>query len=378
MREKLHCKIKVDEITKKACEIFDYKFEGECSFELPNFDPPKNKFWQIGLIVGPSGSGKTQILKKYFKNKSDPKWKRDQSIISHFSTYEIAITQLSAVGLNSVPSWCKPYHVLSNGEQFRARAARILSDNATFDEWTSVVDRNVAKSCSNAIQKHIRKSNLKNIVFSTCHYDVAEWLEPDWTFDTSTSIFLPRGCLQRQSKLQITIESASVRDWEIFKRHHYLSNSINQVSRCFTASLDSSIIAFIAILPLPHPILKNAYKVHRLVVLPDYQGLGIGMRFTEWIGEKFLSENKRLFFTTSHPWIGKYQDKSVKWKATSSNHKKGNSFNENLKEFNRTVKIGKFLYSHEYVGDNKNLTKKHEIFPNAKKSAQTSLFDCKV
>ena len=30
-----------------------------------------------------------------------------------------AVKRLSRVGLNKIPAWCKPYHVLSNGEQSR-------------------------------------------------------------------------------------------------------------------------------------------------------------------------------------------------------------------------------------------------------------------
>jgi len=59
---------------------------------------------------------------------------------------QVAYQKLSAVGLNSVPSWCRPYHVLSNGEQFRARMAAMLNSDTSFDEFTSVVDRTIAKS----------------------------------------------------------------------------------------------------------------------------------------------------------------------------------------------------------------------------------------
>jgi ABC-type ATPase with predicted acetyltransferase domain len=50
--------------------------------------------------------------------------------------------------LNSVPSWYKPYQVLSNGEKFRADLARKLKSNTVIDEFTSVVDRTVAKAAS--------------------------------------------------------------------------------------------------------------------------------------------------------------------------------------------------------------------------------------
>lgn len=98
---------------------------------------------------------------------------------------------LTSVGLASVPSWLKPYAVLSNGEKMRCDLARaILSDKDlfVFDEFTSVVDRNVAKIGSFAMQKAIRKTN-KRFIAVTCHYDVEDWLLPDWVFDTNSMTF---------------------------------------------------------------------------------------------------------------------------------------------------------------------------------------------
>ena len=59
-----------------------------------------------------------------------------------------------------------------------------------FDEFTSVVDRNVAKIGSLAMQKAIRQSdNKKQFIAVTCHFDVIEWLQPDWIFSTNDMTF---------------------------------------------------------------------------------------------------------------------------------------------------------------------------------------------
>jgi len=102
------------------------------------------------------------------------------------------ITDLfSKVGFSSPPSWLKPYEVLSNGEKMRVELAyNMLNDKEIicFDEFTSVVDRNVAKITSVCIQKAIRKANKKFIAVS-CHFDIIDWLEPDWVFDTNLMQF---------------------------------------------------------------------------------------------------------------------------------------------------------------------------------------------
>lgn len=69
----------------------------------------------------------------------------------------------------------------------RVDLARALLENdfIVFDEFTSVVDRQVAQTASIALNKTIKKLN-KQFIAVTCHYDILDWLQPDWVFDTNT------------------------------------------------------------------------------------------------------------------------------------------------------------------------------------------------
>ena len=96
--------------------------------------------------------------------------------------FEEASEKLGAVALNSIPDILKPYQTLSTGQKFRAHMARALKDGAVVDEFTSVVDRNVAKALSNSMRKYVDRKGLKNIVLVGCHYDILEYLNPDWVF----------------------------------------------------------------------------------------------------------------------------------------------------------------------------------------------------
>lgn len=169
-----------------ASEIaFDCIFDGTSKFypwKLPSKLP---KSFKIGVIVGSSGSGKSTLL-KHFGVEESPEWDSNKSIISHFETPDEGIKRLSSVGFNSVPSWYKPYHVLSNGEKFRADLARKIKSNAVIDEYTSVVDRTVAKAASMALSRYVKGNEIENIVLCTCHRDIVDWLEPDWVLDTDT------------------------------------------------------------------------------------------------------------------------------------------------------------------------------------------------
>ena len=140
-------------------------------------------------------SGKSTLLKN-FGVEENPIWDPNKSIVSHFNDPDEAINKLGSVGLNSVPSWYKPYHVLSNGEKFRADLARKIRTGAVIDEFTSVVDRTVAKAASVSLSRYIKNNDIENVVISTCHHDILDWLEPDWVIDTDTGelmdgFFLP-------------------------------------------------------------------------------------------------------------------------------------------------------------------------------------------
>ena len=151
----------------------------------------------------------------------------------------------------------------------------------------------------------------RQFVAVTCHYDVAEWLEPDWIYDVSTMAF-DRRRLQRPS-IEVQIQRVHHSIWGIFKGHHYLSADLNKASKIYLATIEGEPAAMTAILPFPHPRLKNVWKEHRTVVLPDYQGFGLGNRLSEHVGDLLLREGKRYTSVTSHPAMIHYRAKSKKW-----------------------------------------------------------------
>ena len=192
--------VESDEFIKASEAAFDCTFDGTSRF-YPWAMPSKlPKDFKIGVIVGSSGSGKSTILKN-FGIEEVPIWNPNKSVISHFDNPEDGINRLSSVGFNSIPSWYKPYNVLSNGEKFRADLARKLKSNVVIDEYTSVVDRTVAKSASVALSRYVRNNNLQNIVISTCHMDIVDWLEPDWVINTDTGELLDGFFLSDQKSI---------------------------------------------------------------------------------------------------------------------------------------------------------------------------------
>lgn len=172
---------------KKIMSDFDVKLEHSNENFVGSIDIPKQ--WNIGLIVGGSGTGKTTIAKELFEKDIITGFEYNEKSVldnmpSNIETKEIE-KMFYSVGFGSVPSWLKPYKVLSNGEKMRVDLARALleNDKICFDEFTSVVDRNVAQTMCIATNKTIKKLN-KQFIAVSCHKDIIKWLQPDWIFDT--------------------------------------------------------------------------------------------------------------------------------------------------------------------------------------------------
>jgi len=346
-------------VTKAICKAFDITEEKAQEYNIPDL-PQLPEDFGILLIVGSSGGGKTSMLKKYFNfDKIAPYQWDNQNICDHFETANDAIDRLGAVGLNSIPAWLKPFHILSNGEQFRANLAMQLQNNAVIDEFTSVVDRNVAKSTCVSVRKYIDKTNLKNIVFASCHRDIIEWLEPDFVYDVDTKELLSRGSLRQRPKIKIEIRELPKEEkekaWEVFRKHHYLNEKLNKAAKCYVAYWNNVLVGFSSSLAMPSGSLKNAWREHRTVILPDFQGMGIGTKLSNKIAELHLKEGKRYFSRTTHFRFGEYREKSPLWRPTSKNKVlRKDILNSTRDLYNNYQADGRRVcYSHEYIGKKK-------------------------
>lgn len=344
----LRSTVDLDELTQDLIRPFDYASEGTEEFYpylVPN-DLPTD--FGIGVIVGASGTGKSTLL-RHFGSSYIPTWGYNRSIASHFSNAVDANERFAAAGLMSVPEWIKPYSVLSNGQKFRADLARAIGNNAVIDEYTSVIDRNVAKAASTSMARYVRKNGIKGIVLATCHRDVLEFLEPDWIIDTDRGEWSNGRWLQRP-ELALDIYPAHNSIWQYFSSYHYLSDKLNKASHNYVAVWEGQLVGFVSSMSYPSGTVQNAFREHRVVIHPDYQGFGMGPRLSEVVAQHYIDNGKRYFSKTSHPRLGGYRDQSPLWKPTSKNHMKRKD-GLTMGQLHRwQINPDRWSYSHEYIG----------------------------
>jgi ABC-type lipoprotein export system ATPase subunit/GNAT superfamily N-acetyltransferase len=305
--------------------MFDIDSVERATTEIPNNIPNLDeRDWNVGLIVGPSGAGKTTVANNLFPDQmraaTSLEWSKDKALIDDFpktmSIQEIT-TLLSSVGFSSPPSWLRPFNTLSNGEQFRVSMARLLAEQpelAVVDEFTSVVDRTVAQIGSHAIAKTIRKRNQKFVAVG-CHYDIEEWLQPDWIFQPATGEFRWESPRQRpQVKLEFI--RATPKAWNAFSRYHYLNHTLPSSAAVIVGLIDGKPAVLVATMFFPHPKVTQLYKISRIVVLPDYQGLGLGAIALDLVAGAFKAMGKKMNIVTSHPAFIKSLNRGGTWKMT--------------------------------------------------------------
>ncbi|MDQ8706210.1 hypothetical protein RCO28_27620 [Streptomyces sp. LHD-70] len=292
--------------------------------------PIDEREWQIGLVVGPSGAGKSTLARHVWPDQMDTAAVWDErALIDNFPpamSIKDITALLCSVGLSSPPAWLRPRHTLSGGEGFRADVAWRLAQTpkgatCVIDEWTSTVDRQVAKVASHTAAKTVRRGGQR-LVAVTCHYDVTDWLQPDWIVDVSAADFTWRQ-VQPRPRLALTVHRISGREtWPRFARHHYLSAELSAAAQCFGAFTDTGqCVAFASYLHFPHPKTRNLKMAHRIVCLPDYQGLGIGAYMTAWLGQRLWDQGYRFRIMSAHPAVIHACAASRRWLDVSARRK---------------------------------------------------------
>lgn len=295
--------------------------------------PIEARDWRIGLIVGPSGCGKSTVARELFGEAlvESHEWPAKEPILDGFPR-SMSIKQitglLSSVGFSSPPSWLRPFGVLSTGEQFRVTIARALAEAGQrggmtcIDEFTSVIDRTVARIGSAAISKCIRRGDHGRFVAVSCHSDIIDWLDPDWIYRPADNTFKWRdetedaaaGCDapgRRRPAIELEVRRVHRRCWSLFRAHHYLDHDLHPTAECYCGFVEGEPAVFTAVVHFPHDRAPG-WREHRTVCRPDFQGVGLGNAMSELIASLYVRD-KRYFSVTANPAMVRHRARSPLW-----------------------------------------------------------------
>lgn len=291
---------------RQVCGMFDCPPEKKQRIQWEANLPIEDKPWSIGLIVGPSGCGKSTCARHLWPAEYgyQPSWDGSTVIDCFDKTLSIeTVSQaLNSIGFSTIPAWLRPYGVLSNGERFRAEIARRLVEQPgliVVDEFTSVVDRQVATIACHAVQKFVRKQN-RQLVAVTCHSDVIDWLQPDWIFEPAERLFRWRS-LQRRPEIRVEVARIPYEAWQLFKPFHYMTAELHRAARCYGLWANGELAAFVGVIHKPHAKAKNIKGISRVVSLPDWQGLGLAFVLIETVGAAYKALGYRFRNYPAHP-----------------------------------------------------------------------------
>jgi ABC-type thiamine transport system ATPase subunit len=327
--------VKVDVSVKTPVSVTPRARQLSGMFDVPLADSQERSWradielparWNLGLIVGPSGAGKSTIARACWGQEPPLSWGA-ASVVDDFRpdlSVEAIADTCRAVGFNTIPAWLRPYGVLSTGERFRVELARRLLESPedapiVVDEFSSVVDRQVAQIGAHAVQKWTRRHG-RQFVAVTCHYDVADWLRPDWVLEPATMDYRSGEVQPGRPPIACTVARVSYAAWRLFAPFHYLTAELHRAATCYCLFVGDEPAVFAGVLHRPisarGPV-TPIWGVSRLVTLPDWQGLGLAFVLADRLGAAYKAAGLRLHTYPAHPSLIHGFDRSPRWRLVA-------------------------------------------------------------
>lgn len=146
----------------------------------------------------------------------------------------------------------------------------------------------------------------------------------------------------------VRVESTSWRDLGFYK-HHYLTKELPKSAKCFLFLWDDKPVGFVGLLNQTHKGgNKYDHRISRIVIDPQYQGLGFSGSILKFIGGliKSMDKDANLYIKTVHTKMGKHLEKSINWEPSTYNGKKHHATDANAKN-----RVGRISYCFKYIGE---------------------------
>lgn len=140
--------------------------------------------------------------------------------------------------------------------------------------------------------------------------------------------------------------------WDVFRKYHYLNTELHQAANQWVGVINGELVAHTGVIQFP--MRKGWKRVHRLVVLPDYQGIGIGTAFIKAIAQHYTDKGYTMNLTTTTPSLVGALRRSSNWRLIRYGRQKesysryNERYNLKTKHLSNATSQRRITYSFNY------------------------------
>lgn len=159
----------------------------------------------------------------------------------------------------------------------------------------------------------------------------------------------------KRPEIKLTVRRVEPTVWKsmLFDKSHYLTTELNKSCKCLLFEWNGVPVAFVGILNTPRKGIPYGCSISRLVILPDYQGLGLSTIIFNFVGGivKSLSDEDhdyKLYIKTAHSKFGEALSRNPNVRGTVFDGKgRDKKSADNQRYRNRLTRVS---YCKEYIG----------------------------
>ncbi len=158
----------------------------------------------------------------------------------------------------------------------------------------------------------------------------------------------------KKEKIKIIVREGEKHLWNRFKDHHYMDHTLPPSCVYYTfywvRGNEEILIGCCGVLFQIAKFIK-ARRFTRVVVLPEYQGLGFGSTIINTIGRYYKDQGiEKMYITTFHPRLGEFLEQSDKWEASHNNMTEFKTNERATEGSMKGLRDGVKMYRYNFIG----------------------------
>lgn len=158
-------------------------------------------------------------------------------------------------------------------------------------------------------------------------------------------------CKKCKPEINLKVQRVEANVWYDlnFANHHYLTEKLNKSCKCFLFTWDDVPVAFVGILNTPSKGRPFNMAISRIVILPEFQGLGLSSKILNFCGGivKACGEEYNLYIKTIHEKMGEGLERNSLWNPTGYNGKLRKDSNDVSGKYKKRLQRASYCYRYD-------------------------------